>query len=112
MRFVWTVLDCISSNDADPTLQQVQWQCTASQGGVSASLSGVQLLPQTPAQQRIPYNQLVKITVLRWCFAAGVDRRGIEAQLAADVRSQLAPVRVSGLPPWTGKNADDLVVDN
>jgi hypothetical protein len=47
-----------------------------------------------------PYDQLTEAQVLDWCYANGVDKTAIEANVTAQIEAQINPPVVSLPLPW------------
>ena len=53
-----------------------------------------------PTGSFTPYNELTEQQVLDWCFANGVDKSAIEANVTAQIANQINPPVVSLPLPW------------
>jgi hypothetical protein len=75
------------------------WSCRASDGTFSAVLTGcTEFAP--PSGSFTPYPDLSEEQVLGWCFANGVDKTAIEANVTAQIENQINPPVVSLPLPW------------
>ena len=80
---------------SDGFINTAHWTATAEDGEFTASVYGTCGFTGTPA---IPYNQVTEAEVLDWCWAGGVDKDAIEANLDAQIELLKNPVQESGLP--------------
>ena len=55
---------------------------------------------QPPSGSFTPYDQLTEQQVLDWCFANGVDKSAIEANVTAQIQNQIDPPVVALPLPW------------
>jgi hypothetical protein len=53
-----------------------------------------------PSGSFTPYDQLTEAQVLDWCFANGVNKSAIEANVAAQIQNQINPPVVALPMPW------------
>jgi len=53
-----------------------------------------------PTENFTPYDQLTEQQVLDWCFANGVDKTAIEANVTAQIQNQINPPVVVLPLPW------------
>ena len=53
-----------------------------------------------PTGSFTPYNELTEQQVLDWCFANGVDKSAIEANVTAQIEAQINPPVVVLPLPW------------
>ena len=75
------------------------WSCRASDGTFSAVLTGcTEFAP--PSGSFTPYADLTEAQVLDWCYANGVDKSAIEANVTAQIQNQINPPVVSLPLPW------------
>jgi hypothetical protein len=63
-----------------------------------------------PSGSFTPYDQLTEAQVLDWCFANGVNKSAIEANVAAQIQNQINPPVVSLPLPWV-PHVDVVVAD-
>ena len=80
---------------ANGFITTAHWTCTEVDGEYSASVYGTCGFTGTPT---IPYAQVTMAEVLDWCWASGVDKDAVEANLAANIALQKNPVVESGVP--------------
>ena len=78
------------------------WRCNGSQDSYSGTCYGsCSFAP--PTGSFTPYNELTEQQVLDWCFASGVDKNAIEANVTAQINDQINPPVVSLPLPWVPK---------
>ena len=53
-----------------------------------------------PTGSFTPYNELTQQQVLDWCYANGVDKTAIEANVSLQIQNQIDPPVVSLPLPW------------
>jgi hypothetical protein len=53
-----------------------------------------------PSGSFTPYDQLTEQQVLDWCFANGVDKTSIEANVTAQIENQINPPIIAPPLPW------------
>ena len=81
---------------ADGFITTAHWRATAVDGDYTAgSYGSCGFAAATPA---IPYASVTEAEVLAWCWANGVDKDAVEANLAAQIALQKAPVTATGVP--------------
>lgn len=51
-----------------------------------------------------PYDQLTQDQVLGWCWANGVDKDAVEAQVSSQLEEMLNPPVVAPPLPWAATN--------
>ena len=75
------------------------WRCNGSQDSYSGTCYGsCSFAP--PTEGFTPYDQLTEQQVLDWCFANGVDKTAIEANVSLQIENQINPPVVSLPLPW------------
>lgn len=95
MTITWTITQC-DRLTADGFITTAHWTCSAVDGDYSASSYGTcGFAAGTPT---IPYDQVTEAEVLNWCWANGVDKDAVEANLAANIKAHKAPVTAVGVP--------------
>ena len=66
-----------------------------------------------PASNFTPYPDLTKEQVLGWCYANGVDKSAIEANVTLQIQNQINPPVVSLPLPWVPKpSSPEVVAEN
>ena len=75
------------------------WRCNGSQDSYSGTCYGsCSFAP--PTENFTPYDQLTEQQVLDWCFANGVDKTAIEANVTQQIQNQINPPVVVLPLPW------------
>jgi len=75
------------------------WRCNGSQDSYSGTCYGsCSFAP--PTEGFTPYDQLTEQQVLDWCFANGVDKNAIEANVSLQIENQINPPVVALPLPW------------
>jgi hypothetical protein len=75
------------------------WRCNGSQESYSGTCYGsCSFAP--PTGSFTPYDQLTEQQVLDWCFANGVDKNAIEANVSLQIENQINPPVVALPLPW------------
>ena len=75
------------------------WRCNGSQDGYSGTCYGsCSFAP--PSGSFTPYADLTEQQVLDWCYANGVDKSAIEANVSLQIQNQIHPPVVSLPLPW------------
>jgi hypothetical protein len=102
MNFIWTV-ETLFVRKTEGQLSDVvvtaNWSCCASDGTFSAVSTGcTEFSP--PTGSFTPYDQLTEAQVLSWCYANGVDKTAIEANVTAQIQNQINPPVVALPLPW------------
>jgi len=95
--FTWT----ITQTDylvADGFITTAHWTAIAVDDTYTASVYGT--CGFATATLSIPYDQVTMQEVLNWCWANGVDKDAIEANLAAKISALKNPVSAVGVP-WS-----------
>lgn len=83
---------------ADGFITTAHWTATAVDGDYTASVySTCSFALATPS---IPYASVTMQEVLDWCWANGVDKAAVEANLAAQIAALKNPVSAAGVP-WS-----------
>ena len=75
------------------------WRCNGSQESFYGTCYGsCSFAP--PSGSFIPYADLTEAQVLDWCYANGVDKLAIEANVSLQIANQINPPVVSLPLPW------------
>jgi len=97
MTTTWT----ITQTDylvADGFITTAHWTANAVDGAYTAGSYGTcSFAAATPS---IPYASVTQQEVLNWCWANGVDKSAVEANLAEQIALLKNPVTVAGTP-WS-----------
>ena len=75
------------------------WRCNGSQDNYSGTCYGSCSF-QPPSGSFTPYEDLTQEQVLDWCYANGVDKTAIEANVTAQIENQINPPVVVLPLPW------------
>jgi hypothetical protein len=75
------------------------WRCNGSQDNYSGTCYGsCSFAP--PSGEFTPYEDLTQDQVLSWCFANGVDKTSIEANVSLQIENQINPPIIAPPLPW------------
>ena len=75
------------------------WRCNGSQESFSGTCYGsCSFAP--PSGSFTPYADLTEQQVLDWCYANGVDKNAIEANVSLQIQNQIDPPVVALPLPW------------
>ena len=75
------------------------WRCNGSQDQYSGTCYGsCSFAP--PTGEFTPYEDLTEQQVLDWCYANGVDKSAIEANVTAQIENQINPPVIAPPLPW------------
>ena len=95
MNTTWSINQC-DRLTADGFITTAHWTVNAVDGNYSAgSYGSCGFAAATPA---IPYASVTEAEVLNWCWANGVDKDAVEANLAAQIELKKNPVTATGVP--------------
>ena len=75
------------------------WRCNGSQDQYSGTCYGSASFAP-PTEAFTPYPDLTQDQVLGWCFANGVDKSAIEANVTAQIENQINPPVIAPPLPW------------
>jgi hypothetical protein len=75
------------------------WRCNGSQDQYSGTCYGSTSFAP-PTGSFTPYDQLNEQQVLDWCFANGVDKTAIEANVTVQIENQINPPVIAPPLPW------------
>jgi hypothetical protein len=75
------------------------WRCNGSQDQYSGTCYGSTSFAP-PSGSFTPYPDLTQEQVLNWCFANGVDKTSIEANVTAQIENQINPPVIAPPLPW------------
>jgi hypothetical protein len=79
------------------------WSCRASDGTYSAVLTGCTEFAPPSGSGFTPYEDLTEAQVLSWCYANGVDKTSIEANVTAQIENQINPPIIAPPLPWVAQ---------
>jgi len=75
------------------------WRCNGTQDQYSGTCYGsCSFAP--PSGEFTPYDQLTEAQILNWCYANGVDKTAIEANVTQQIENQINPPVVTLPLPW------------
>ena len=75
------------------------WRCNGSQESFSGTCYGSASFAP-PSGDFTPYDQLTEAQVLDWCYANGVDKTAIEANVTQQINDQINPPIIAPPLPW------------
>jgi hypothetical protein len=75
------------------------WRCNGSQESFSGTCYGSTSFAP-PSGSFTPYEDLTEQQVLDWCFANGVDKTSIEANVTQQIENQINPPIIAPPLPW------------
>jgi hypothetical protein len=75
------------------------WRCNGTQDQYSGTCYGSASFAP-PSGSFTPYPDLTQDQVLDWCFASGVDKTAIEANVTAQIADQINPPVIAPPLPW------------
>ena len=76
------------------------WRCNGSQESFFGTCYGSCSFAPPSGSGFTPYEDLTEQQVLDWCFANGVDKTAIEANVTLQIENQINPPVVSLPLPW------------
>jgi hypothetical protein len=86
------------------------WRCNGSQDQYSGTCYGSASFAP-PSGSFTPYKDLTEQQVLDWCYANGVDKTSIEANVTQQINDQINPPVIAPPLPWLpseGVSSGDL----
>jgi hypothetical protein len=75
------------------------WRCNGTQDQYSGTCYGSASFAP-PSENFTPYEDLTQEQVLDWCFANGVDKTSIEANVSLQIENQINPPIIAPPLPW------------
>ena len=75
------------------------WRCNGTDGTYSGTCYGSASFAP-PTGSFTPYPDLTQEQVLGWCYANGVDKTAIEANVSAQIENQINPPVIAPPLPW------------
>jgi hypothetical protein len=75
------------------------WRCNGSQENYSGTCYGSTSFAP-PSGSFTPYEDLTEQQVLDWCYANGVDKTAIEANVTQQINDQINPPVIAPPLPW------------
>jgi len=85
------------------------WRCNGTQDQYSGTCYGSASFAP-PTDSFTPYEDLTEQPVLGWCYANGVDKTAIEANVTAQIENQINPPVVSLPLPWVPPAPPAMIV--
>ena len=102
MNISW-IIERLLVKPTEGTLTDVvitaDWRCNGSQDNYSGTCYGSASF-QPPSGSFTPYDQLTEQQVLDWCYANGVDKTAIEANVSLQIENQINPPVIAPPLPW------------
>jgi len=102
MTILWIIerLFCKPVEGSNPDVViTADWRCNGTDGPYKGTCYGsVSFAP--PSDSFTPYEDLTQEQVLNWCFANGVDKTAIEANVTQQINNQINPPVVTLPLPW------------
>jgi hypothetical protein len=97
------IIECLLVKPTEGTLTDVvitaDWRCNGSQDNYSGTCYGsCSFAP--PSGSFTPYPDLTQEQVLGWCYANGVDKSAIEANVTLQIENQINPPIIAPPLPW------------
>ena len=103
MNISW-IIERLLVKPTEGTLTDVvitaDWRCNGSQDNYSGTCYGSASF-QPPSGSFTPYPDLTQDQVLGWCFANGVDKTAIEANVTQQINDQINPPIIAPPLPWS-----------
>jgi hypothetical protein len=85
------------------------WRCNGTQDQYSGTCYGSASFAP-PTGSFTPYEDLTEQQVLDWCYANGVDKTAIEANVSAQINDQINPPVIAPPLPWVAPVPEPVVV--
>ena len=102
MTILWLIerLFCKPLEGSNPDVViTADWRCNGTDETFSGTCYGsCSFAP--PSDSFTPYEDLTQEQVLDWCYANGVDKTAIEANVTAQIENQINPPVVTLPLPW------------
>ena len=102
MTILW-IIERLLVKPTEGTLTDVvitaDWRCNGTQDQYSGTCYGSASFAP-PTENFTPYDQLTQDQVLGWCYANGVDKSAIEANVTAQINDQINPPIIAPPLPW------------
>lgn len=100
--FTWVIewMQCKPQEDGrTDVVVTAGWECVGVDGSHSSRIYGSCSF-SAPSGSFTPYDQLTQDQVLGWCWANGVDKASVEANIAAQIQDQINPPVIQPPLPW------------
>ena len=102
MTILW-IIERLLVKPTEGTLTDVvitaDWRCNGTQDQYSGTCYGSASFAP-PTEAFTPYDKLTQDQVLGWCYANGVDKSAIEANVTAQINDQINPPIIAPPLPW------------
>jgi hypothetical protein len=102
MNFIWKIEQLFvkkTEGSFSDVVVTANWNCLGSDGTYSATNAGcTEFAP--PSGSFTPFPDLTQDQVLGWCFANGVDKTSIEANVTQQIENQINPPVIAPPLPW------------
>ena len=102
MTILW-IIERLLVKPTEGTLTDIvitaDWRCNGSQESFSGTCYGSASFAP-PSGSFTPYDQLTEQQVLDWCYANGVDKTAIEANVTQQIENQINPPIIAPPLPW------------
>jgi hypothetical protein len=102
ISIVW-IIERLLVKPTEGTLTDVvitaDWRCNGTQDQYSGTCYGSASFA-APSESFTPYEDLTEQQVLGWCYANGVDKTAIEANVSAQIENQINPPVIAPPLPW------------
>ena len=85
------------------------WRCNGLQESFSGTCYGSTSFAP-PSENFTPYDQLTQDQVLGWCYANGVDKTSIEANVTQQINDQINPPIIAPPLPWAAQPSSPPVM--
>jgi hypothetical protein len=95
IAYKWKIVQCHRLT-ANGFITTAHWEVLAIDGNYSAYIYGT--CGFADATLSVLYANVTEEMVLNWCWANGVDKDAIEANLATQIEMQKTPITATGLP--------------
>ena len=103
MTIIWLIerllVKPVEGSNTDVVIT-ADWRCNGSQEWFSGTCYGSCSFAPPTGSGFTPYEDLTQEQVLSWCYANGVDKSAIEANVTAQIQNQINPPVVSLPLPW------------
>ena len=105
MTIIW-LIERLLVKPIEGTLTDVvitaDWRCNGTDETYSGTCYGSCSF-QPPSGSFTPYEDLTQDQVLQWCYANGVDKTAIEANVSLQIENQINPPVVTLPLPWAAQ---------
>jgi hypothetical protein len=88
-----------TEGDKTDVVITADWRCNGTDSTYSGTCYGSASFAP-PTENFTPYEDLTQDQVLGWCYANGVDKTSIEANVTAQINDQINPPVIAPPLPW------------